>query len=204
MSSQPLPLATEFDAQAIAYANTAVNQSETAKPLWYKILSRYWGVAIVLIAIAPYLPSLWAWVQASNVRLTPPDFRVLASIPLAVQVHLATVVICLPLGSYILFAPKGTVPHKMLGRVWVAAMLVTCISALCIRSFSPLVGPFGLIHLMVLWSLFSLGRGMYAIIVKRDLQTHLSSLQGAYWGLIIAGLFSFVPGRMLWSMFTTM
>ncbi|NJR20422.1 MAG: DUF2306 domain-containing protein [Hyphomonadaceae bacterium] len=182
----------------------AVKAGDRSKPAWRMMLERFAGPMIVLIALAPFLPAIVAWVGPANVVLTPPDLSILAKVPLAVQVHLAAVMVCLPLGAYVLFTTKGTSQHKQLGRVWVAAMLTTCISALFIKSFSPLIGPFGLIHLLVLWSMFSLGRGMYAIIVKRDLQRHLRNMQGAYWGLIIAGLFSFIPGRMMWSMFTAM
>jgi uncharacterized membrane protein len=206
MTSQvkSIPLSQQFDAATIAQASRAVDSREDTKPIWRKFIERYAGVTVVLIAMAPFIPALVRWVRASNVALTIPDLRVFATVPLAVQIHLATVLICLPLGGFILFATKGTTQHKFLGRVWVAAMFVTCISALCIKSFSPLLGPFGLIHLMVLWSLFNLSRGMYAMIGKRDLQGHLRNMRSAYWGLIIAGLFSFIPGRMLWTMFTTM
>jgi uncharacterized membrane protein len=206
MTTRPthISLSVPFDAATIDQATQAVDQSEKAKPLWYKFVTRYAGVAIVIAALAPFVPSLVKWVRASNVTLALPDFSVLARVPLAVQIHLATVLICLPLGAYILKGAKGDTQHKTLGRLWVAAMLVTCISALCIKSFAPVIGPFGWIHLMVLWSLFNLSRGMYAIIWQRDLQGHLRNMQGAYWGLIIAGLFSFIPGRMLWTMFTTM
>jgi uncharacterized membrane protein len=197
-------LTPSFDAATIAQVTQAEERHEQAMPMWRKFMQRYLGVSVVLIALAPFIPSIVRWVRASNVAFTAPDFSVLATVPLAVQIHLATVLICLPLGGFILFDTKGTTQHKVLGRIWVAAMLITCISALCIKSFAPLVGPFGLIHLMVLWSLFNLSRGMYNMIGKRDLQGHLRNMRSAYWGLIIAGLFSFIPGRMLWSMFTTM
>jgi uncharacterized membrane protein len=204
MRATPATPTVQFDAETIVQATQAVDLDEKAKPLWYKVVTRFSGIAIVIAVIAPFVPALIRWVRASQVALTFPDLSVLARVPLAVQIHLATVLICVPLGAYILSGTKGNMQHKMWGRLWVAAMFVTCISALFIKSFAPVIGPFGVIHLMVLWSLFNLSKGMYAIIWKRDLQGHLRNMQGAYWGLIIAGLFSFIPGRMLWAMFTTM
>lgn len=193
-----------FDPAQIDGATQAADLQDQAKPLWQKLLTAWAGPLIVFLVLAPFVPGLARWVSASDVGLTAPDFGLLVQIPLAVQVHLATVVIALPLGAWMLYAPKGTAMHKALGRVWVAAMAITCISALFIKSFAPVLGPFGFIHLLVLWTLYSLAAGMWAIIVKKDLAAHLRNLRGAWWGLIIAGLFSAIPGRLLWSMFTTM
>lgn len=197
-ADRPIDLAT------IAVATATATQQEKAKPLWLKLVSWFGGVIVVLIVLAPFVPSLVAWVAASEVALTVPDWALLARMPVAVQLHLAAAMVSLPLGAFILWQTKGTATHKALGRVWVAAMLIACVSALFIKSFAPVLGPFGLIHLLVLWTLFSLGRGMHAILVRKDLVGHMRNMQGAYWGLVTAGLFSFVPGRVLWSMFTTM
>ncbi|MCU0882413.1 MAG: DUF2306 domain-containing protein [Hyphomonadaceae bacterium] len=193
-----------FTSDQIQQAARQADRHDMAKPAWRRLIENWAGVGIVLFAIAPFVPGMLGWVAAHNVRLTAPDFALLATVPLAVQVHLATVLVALPLGGLILYGPKGTPMHRALGRVWVATMLVTCVAALFIESFAPVIGPFGFIHLLVLWSLYAIGRGLWAIVVRKDLQAHLRNMSGAWWGLIIAGLFTMLPGRLLWSMFTTM
>jgi uncharacterized membrane protein len=193
-----------FNPQSIMRAKELANAQEIAKPVWLKVLSWAGAPLLVIAVLTPFLPALFAWVAASDLALTAPDFSLLADMPLAVQLHLATVMIALPLGGFILWRPKGTGLHKVLGRIWVASMAITCVSALFIKSFAPMLGPFGFIHLLVLWTLYSLARGMWAILVNQDLPNHLRNMQGAYWGLIIAGVFSAIPGRLIWSMFTTM
>ena len=193
-----------FDPETVRAAEAAVSRADRAKPLWRRLASWLAAPVLILAVLAPIMPSLARWLAASEIALTPPDLALLASMPVAVQVHLASVVLALPLGGFILWRPKGTALHKALGRVWVAAMVAACISALFIESFAPVVGPFGFIHLLVIWTLIALGRGMSAIILHQDLKGHLSNMQGAWWGIVIAGLFSLIPGRLLWSMFTTM
>jgi uncharacterized membrane protein len=195
---------TGFSADDIANATREVDDTLAQKPLWRRLLLEWAGVLVVLVALAPFVPRLLSWVAESDVYLTPPDFSLLSIVPTAVLVHLAAVTICLPLGGFILWRTKGTPLHRALGRVWVASMIVACASALFIKSFAPIVGPFGLIHLLVIWTLYSLVRGMVAIIWQKNLAAHLGFMQGAYWGLITAGLFSFIPGRLMWSMFTSM
>ena len=53
---------------------------------------------------------------------------------LPIIIHVATVLPAIPLGGYLLLAPKGTPLHKMLGKVWLILMLVTATSAIFIQS----------------------------------------------------------------------
>ena len=52
---------------------------------------------------------------------------------LVVVFHVVTVLPCVPLGLYLLIAPKGTPRHKQLGKLWVALMIITSLSTLFIR-----------------------------------------------------------------------
>ena len=59
----------------------------------------------------------------------------------AIALHVATVVPAIPLGTFLLLAPKGTKMHKSLGKLWVALMVTTAASAIFIQtggSFSPI------------------------------------------------------------------
>ncbi len=52
-------------------------------------------------------------------------------------------------GSSSSAAPKGTLPHRTLGWVWVVLMAVVALSSLFIHTIR-MVGPFSLIHLLSL------------------------------------------------------
>ncbi len=113
--------------------------------------------------------------------------------------HLATIVPAFIIASYLLFTRKGTNTHRMLGRIYMILMLVTATIAL----FMPAeVGPrffnhFGFIHLFCLL-VFYLVPSAYFAIKKGNIEQHKGKMIGLYvGGLIIAGSFTFMPGRLL-------
>ena len=101
------------------------------------------------------------------------------------------------LGGYVLWNPKGTDKHKALGRCWVATMLVATLSSFGIRTVNP--DQFSWIHLLSLFTLFSLISG-YIAIRKGYIDRHRSAMRGAYVGLVIAGIFAAMPGRIFGDM----
>lgn len=127
----------------------------------------------------------------------------LLSASLAIQIHVATVVPAFLIGTWLIFfSTKGAPGHRALGKVFIVLMIVTAISAIFIRA---VVGPtymgFGLIHLFIILTFF----GIYNAI--RGLQTgnirrHKSAMLGVYGGaILIAGAFTFVPGRIMYEIF---
>ncbi|MGE0360232.1 MAG: DUF2306 domain-containing protein [Vicinamibacterales bacterium] len=127
--------------------------------------------------------------------------------PLAVQLHVVTVVPAFVLGTWLLVAsPKGSSRHRLVGRLYLGLMGVTAAAALCIRSFSDAslaVGPLrlGWIHLFVPLTM----HGIYGALVTiraGDVRGHRSAMRGLYFGgLIVAGLLAFTPGRVMHRMF---
>jgi uncharacterized membrane protein len=91
---------------------------------------------------------------------------------------------------------KGTRVHRLLGRVWVATMLVTAGSSLLIRATVMPIGRFGPIHLLSLLSLSAVIGGSIAIR-RGQLVAHRQAMIQAFVGLAIAGLFTLTPGRTL-------
>ena len=65
---------------------------------------------------------------------------------LAVVIHVMTVLPAIPLGGYLLLAPKGGKRHKQLGKLWVGLMVTTALSAFFIRTG----GGFSFIHILSL------------------------------------------------------
>lgn len=119
----------------------------------------------------------------------------LLAAPVAVQIHAASAVLAVLIGALVLWRRKGTRLHKAMGRGWVVLMLVTATSALFIQEIR-LIGPFSPIHLFSLITYVSLSRGLYAIIVRRDIVRHRVEMQSLYLqALLLAGAFTFLPGR---------
>ena len=115
--------------------------------------------------------------------------------------HLATVVPAFLIGTYLLINHKGSPMHKRLGKVYMLLMLFT---ALITLFMSAEVGPtlfnhFGLIHLFAVLVLISVPSA-YIAAKKGNIKRHRGNMIGLYiGGLIIAGSFAFMPGRLLYS-----
>jgi uncharacterized membrane protein len=115
---------------------------------------------------------------------------------IALVLHVGTVVPALLLGAVVMLMQKGTRLHKMLGRIWAVLMITTAISSFWLRGMTGNIGP---IHIFAVISLASIARAMYAIR-KGDVAGHQGAMTGCYAGLLIAGLFSFMPGRLMANM----
>lgn len=113
---------------------------------------------------------------------------------LPIMIHVATVLPAVPLGGYLLLAPKGTPMHKMLGKVWLLLMLVTATSAIFIQS----TGGFSFIHIFVPIT-FHAAWKVVATARKGDIAGHKKHLVFTYLtALMIPGIFAFVlPGRLM-------
>ena len=116
-----------------------------------------------------------------------------AAIPVPVLVHLAAAVSALLLGIVMLMRRKGTASHKALGRTWVALMLTVALSSLWIPRFLH----FTWIHSFTLLTLVSIPLAIYRIRTG-DVEGHARTMKGLFiGGLVIAGIFTLIPGRML-------
>lgn len=124
-------------------------------------------------------------------RLAP-----LLAAPVAVQVHAVAALAAFVLGLVQLLAPKGTLPHRALGWVWVSLMTVVAGSALLIHEIG-LWGPWSPIHLLAIYTLVALPSAVLAArrhAVSRHRNAMVSIFVGA---LVIAGVLSFLPGRVM-------
>ena len=121
----------------------------------------------------------------------------LLSAPPVIQVHAFAAMSALVLGIVQLAAPKGTLPHRTVGWVWVTLMTVIAVSSFWIHTIR-LVGPFSPIHLISIFTLV-----MLPIAVLHAHRHHVAQHRGFMIGiflgaLVIAGLFTFVPGRIMY------
>jgi uncharacterized membrane protein len=128
------------------------------------------------------------------------NFTPIAEAPLAVQIHLATVVPAFLLGTWQIFLSKKGAPlHRAVGAVYLTLMMITATAAIFIRQIRP--GSFSLLHLFVVltyWSVFS------AIwnLRKKNIRGHQYAMIGLYvGGLLIAGGLTLLPGRIMHRLF---
>lgn len=113
---------------------------------------------------------------------------------LPVLIHVATVLPAVPLGGYLLLAPKGTKLHKRLGKLWLVLMLITATSAIFIQSS----GGFSVIHIFVPIT-FHAAWKVIATARKGDIAAHKKHLVITYLtALMIPGIVAFaIPGRLM-------
>lgn len=115
----------------------------------------------------------------------------------AIWVHLATVIPALPLGAWLLWRqPKGDVAHRLGGRIWVLLMIVTAIDSFWIRTITGGIGP---IHIFSVVTIVQLPRAIW-FARSGQIDRHLKTMRGVFFGLIAAGLFAMAPGRTLWAL----
>ncbi|MBB3441899.1 DUF2306 domain-containing protein [Sinorhizobium sp. B11] len=116
--------------------------------------------------------------------------------PLAIQIHVLAVVPAAILGAYLLARPKGTPRHRLLGKVWMALMVITALSSFFIHRINLFHG-FSPIHLL---SIAVLAGSWRAILAARrhDIRTHRRVVSGMYFGgIVVAGLATLLPGRLM-------
>jgi uncharacterized membrane protein len=128
-----------------------------------------------------------------------PHWNLIAYAPPVIQFHIAAALTALITGSVLLAGVKGTALHKRLGWTWVLAMAATAASSLFIKVINP--GHWSFIHFLSGWVLIALPMGVVAIR-RRDIRLHRRTMTGLFiGGLIIAGAFTFAPGRLMFRVF---
>jgi uncharacterized membrane protein len=124
----------------------------------------------------------------------------LADAPLAVRIHLATVIPAFFIGGWLLLvSTKGAPPHRWLGAFYLVLMTTTAITTLFIRNIDP--GHFSFIHLFIPLTLFGVVGGVWRLR-QGDIKGHRNAMIALYVGaLLIAGGFTFSPGRLMHAVF---
>ncbi len=117
------------------------------------------------------------------------------AVPAMVWAHIATILVALTLTPVILLGRRGNTRHRQLGRIWVAAMLLTAALSFGIRFADP--GGFSLIHILSIWVLIQAPLLWYTARTHQ-VARHRRSVRGLVTGaLLIAGFFTFPFDRML-------
>lgn len=120
----------------------------------------------------------------------------LTNAPFAIQLHAYAALAAFALGVVQLARAKGTGGHRALGYTWVALMLVVAVSSFWIHDMR-LWGPWSPIHLLSITVLLMLPAAIYFARIHR-VRGHMLTMLGLFSGaLIIAGVFTLVPGRIM-------
>jgi uncharacterized membrane protein len=113
-----------------------------------------------------------------------------------VQIHAFAALAAFVLGAVQLLAPKGTIPHRAVGWTWVVLMALIAVSSFWIHGFR-IIGPFSPIHLL---SIFTLAMLPLAVLHARRhrVERHRKAMTSIFLGaMVIAGLFTLLPGRIM-------
>jgi uncharacterized membrane protein len=120
----------------------------------------------------------------------------LLSAATAIEFHAFAAVAAFGLGVVQLAAPKGTLPHRTIGWIWVALMVAVSVSAFFIHQIR-LWGPWSPIHLLAIFTLAVLPLAVWhahSHAVRKHRNAMVSLFIGA---LVVAGAFTLLPGRIM-------
>ena len=102
----------------------------------------------------------------------------------------------LGLGIVQFAAPKGTLPHRTIGWIWVLLMVTVAISSFWIHTIH-LVGPFSPIHLLSIFTLIMVPLAVWRAHRHRVSDHRRIMIMTFIGALVIAGGFTLVPGRIM-------
>lgn len=128
-----------------------------------------------------------------------PDWALLAEQAPVLQIHIAAATLALVIGVVLLAGVKGNTLHRALGWTWAVAMATVAGSSIFIRDIND--GAFSWIHLFTGWTIIILPMALYAAR-RHEIANHRGRMTGLFMGaLLIAGMFTFFPGRLMWRVF---
>ena len=159
------------------------------------------GAVLVILAVAiiPLTPQIVGAARHYGFHPHLANGALWAAMPLQIKLHVAAAVSAFLIGLIILLRPKGTGFHKTLGWSWVVAMAATAISSFFITGLNG--HNLSIIHLISGWTVVALPMALVAIR-RGNVQAHRRTMTGLYvGGLLVAGLLTFIPGRLMYMMF---
>lgn len=120
----------------------------------------------------------------------------LLSASAAIQIHAIAAIAAFVLGIAQFAAPKGTLPHRTVGWVWVGLMTLVSITAFFIHEIR-LWGRWSPIHLLAIFTLIMLPLAVRHAR-RHSVENHRRVMISIFFGaLLVAGGFAFFPGRIM-------
>src|SRR5215468_9578407 len=141
-------------------------------------------------------PGMTERVASQSANGCPMTLAPLLNASPVIQLHAFAAMAAFGLAVVQLAAPKGTLPHRTIGWIWVALLAVIAISSFWIHDLR-IVGPFSPIHLLSIFTLVMLPRAVMAAR-HHNVPKHRGAMTGIFFGaLVVAGLFTLLPGRIM-------
>jgi uncharacterized membrane protein len=116
--------------------------------------------------------------------------------PATIQVHAFAAMSAFAVGLLQVMLPKGTLRHRGMGWIFVVLMAVVALSSFFIHQLR-LWGPFSPIHLLSIFTLTTLPLAVYHAWRGRIGSHQWAMLSLFVGGLVVAGVFTFAPGRIM-------
>jgi uncharacterized membrane protein len=113
-----------------------------------------------------------------------------------IQVHAFAAMSAFALGIVQLAAPKGTPPHRTLGWIWMTLMVVISASSFLIHGIR-MWGPWSPIHILSVFTPIMLVVAVLAARRHRVRTPEIAMMSIFAGALVLAGLFTLVPGRIM-------
>lgn len=178
--------------------NTLADKS--ARPLFALRIAGALAVAAGVLAMIALSPgNLGGALTNASFHLKAPELHLIAEKSPVLITHILSALTALAIGIVILSRPKGRGLHKALGWAWVVAMAAAAVSSLFLRGLNG--NALSLIHLLSGWTIILLPMAIFAIR-SRKVDMHRRMMTGLFTGgLGIAGLLTFLPGRLMWRVF---
>lgn len=118
-----------------------------------------------------------------------------AQVPVTVWAHLGTAMLALALTPAILLCRRGTTLHRILGWLWAGAMMTTAAASLFVRVLRH--GQLSPIHLLSVLVLLNVPL-LVSNARRGNVAEHRRMVRRiVLGGLVIAGAFTLIPGRIL-------
>jgi len=114
----------------------------------------------------------------------------------AIQIHAFAAMAAVVIGIVQFVRRKGTFSHRTFGWIWAVLMLTIAVTSFWISEIK-LWGPWSPIHLLSIFVLFNVPFAVW-LARKHNVRAHRGWMIGIFAGaLVIAGIFTFVPGRIM-------
>ncbi len=127
----------------------------------------------------------------------------LLAAPWHVQLHALAALAAALLGAAQFALPKGTLPHRLMGSVWLVLMAGVAVTSAFIwrptEPDDPWWARFSWIHAFTVLTAFGIVSGLILLSSRGEaMRSHWKPFAGIYvGGLLIAGAFAFFPGRIM-------
>ena len=174
--------------------------SNTRRHIGFPKLPRRYRIALI---VAPAIYAVISWLILKSAGNPPVRFRIdvtpFLDAGLIIQLHVLGALAAFGIGVVLLSGVKGTGLHRALGYSWVAAMGVAAVSSFFITGLNG--HNYSFIHGISAWTVIALPMAV-AAARRKKIRQHARGMTNAFvGGLLVAGLFTFLPGRLMWTIF---